>query len=100
MSWLNCSLGQRRWPGHGVVLRILRLPPPPFYTPPRRGASALGVGFNQPAQHTLTRVPLSQSGLSPKYLIPSELSLMSAPPAHRESQSVLNDVKIIRPGQV
>jgi len=29
-----------------------------------------------------------------------ELSLMSAPPAHRESQSVLNDVKIIRPGQV
>jgi len=77
-------------------------PPPaqPFYIPPFRGASALGVSFNQPSQYTLTRVSPSQSGLSVKYLIPSELSLMSTLPAHQASQNVSNDVKIIRPGQV
>lgn len=74
------------------------IPPPPL--PCKCLASALGVSFNQPSQYTLTRVSPSQSGLSVKYLIPSELSLMSTLPAHQASQNVSNDVKIIRPGQV
>lgn len=99
MSWLNCSLGQRHRVLHSVASFVA-------HTHTLTHCKVAGVSISiQPCpirSRTQTRAR-RQSGLSLKYLISNELSLMSALPrlaSPSQANTILNDVKIIWPEQV